>query len=176
MINQSSYGGHHHLHQATSALLNQAGFPNNAAHAAQAGLVRTLLPGGHPSVSLGLEVRKTHIRQNCRVINWGIQTFASSRKTTRHVLLKKEEEQKKSTQSQRKKGSPLKENTTLPAPKLFSKLESETTTYMYFLLGDVSFLEKRQRGKTNESSALLLLPIGCNDGSKDGHLDKLMFC
>eukprot|EP00093_Oithona_nana_P008076 08076.XXX_67605_82710_1 [CDS] Oithona nana genome sequencing. len=56
MINQSSYGGHHHLHQATSALLNQAGFPNNAAHAAQAGLVRTLLPGGHPSVSLGLEV------------------------------------------------------------------------------------------------------------------------
>ena len=47
---------------------------------------------------------------------------------------------------------------------------------MYYLLGDVSFLEKRQRGKTNESSALLLLPIGCNDRSKDGHLDKLMFC
>lgn len=76
MINQSSFGGHHHLHQATSALLNQAGFPNNA-HAAPAGLVRTLLPGGHPNVSLGLEVRKTHITQNCHVINWGIQTFGS---------------------------------------------------------------------------------------------------
>ena len=37
-------------------------------------------------------------------------------------------------------------------------------------------LEKKQRAETNESSALLLLPIGCNDRSKDGHLDKLMFC